>query len=468
MEIDKIREERQIEGVRIWVKTGCNGTLFYATGVGKTYVGILAIKRIELHRKPLYLIAVPSFEIKKQWEDKLNAVFNKATMSRILVETVHTILTRETIYKDVVLIVDEAHDFATEERIKVLDGTLVKPLAVLCLTASADDKNYWKIIKYAPIVDTITEEEAREKGFIEEFVEYNLSLSLTAEEQEQYDKHSEIIKEYLPKFNNDLSLTNRCLAGGKDPKGTQYYSASSWCYAVAVKKGWSPDLNLAKEEHMLINDNWHPEKVVGYANRLMRAVRNRKDLLHSAKSKLLATTLLLDKFNEVKTIVFSEATSFADEVFEEVKNYHKAVIYHSNLKTIIEASPKTGKPIKIGALRRKRRAIEDIRNGTARVIITSKALDKGFDVVDLRMGITASGSQNPTQYKQRGGRLKRKEQNIFDDTTVLLVNLYIKGTQDEKWLSARQKNSTHKIIAISSLEEIDFKPKSNGEFIVNK
>ena len=84
------------------------------------------------------------------------------------------------------------------------------------------------------------------------------------------------------------------------------------------------------------------------------------------------------------------------------------------------------------------------------------------------MGITASGSQNPTQYKQRGGRLKRKEQNIFDDTTVLLVNLYIKGTQDEKWLSARQKNSTHKIIAISSLEEIDFKPKSNGEFIVNK
>lgn len=466
MEIDKIREERQIQGVRTWVKEGCKGTLYYATGVGKTYVGILAIKRIETQRTPIYLIVVPSFEIKKQWETKLQDTFNKTTMNRIIVETVHTVLTRDSIYEDVVLIVDEAHDFATEERIKIIDGKLIHYKALLCLTASADDKNFKQIAKYAPVVDTITEEEAREKGFIEDFVEYNLGLSLTATEKESYDKFSDVIKEVLPIFNNNLQIANLCLAGGIDSKTNSYYSASSWCYGIAVKKGWSPDLNLAKEEHMEINDKWHPNKIASYTNRLMKAVRLRKDLLNTCKSKYLATKLLLDKFDEVKTIVFSELTSFADEVNELVKDYHKVVVYHSNLKTIIQPSPKTGKPIRVGKLRQKRQAIEDIRSGKARVILTSKALDKGFDVVDLRMGITASGTQNPTQYKQRGGRLKRKEQNIFDDTTVLLVNLYIKDTQDEKWLLSRQKNVTHKIFTITSLEEITFKPKSNGEFIV--
>ena len=107
MEIDKVREERQIEGVNIWVKTGCKGTLFYATGVGKTYVGVLAIKRIDMHRKPIYLIVVPSPEIKKQWLMRVSNTFNKTTQQRILIETVHTVLNNESIYNDVVLIVDE-------------------------------------------------------------------------------------------------------------------------------------------------------------------------------------------------------------------------------------------------------------------------------------------------------------------------------------------------------------------------
>ena len=342
---------------------------------------------------------------------------------------------------------------------------LVKYKALLCLTASADDKNYWRIKPYAPIVDTITEDEARDKGFIEELREYNLGLLLTADETKAYKRWSDTIKEELPKFNNDLNLANRCISGGYDEKSRVYYSGSNWCYGVAVKKNWNPNMNIAVESNRVINEEWNPAKVARYASRLMYAVRARKDVLNFAASKITATTLLLDKFDDVKTIVFSEATIFADRVFDAIKDYHKAVIYHSNLKTIIQPSIKTGKPIKVGVGRRKKQAIEDIRSGRARVIVTSKALDKGFDVADLRMGITASGTQNTTQYTQRGGRLKRKELDIFDDTTVLMINLYIKNTQDEKWLLSRQKNATHKIVTISAIDEIDFIPRANKEFV---
>lgn len=339
---------------------------------------------------------------------------------------------------------------------------------MLCLTASGDDKNYKYVAKYAPIVDRITEEEAREKGFIEDFIEYNIGLSLTTDEQVRYNNLSETISLEMPRFNNDIRLAQLCLAGGIDQKNGNYYSASSWCLGVAVKRGWHENLNLNNENDAKINDAFHPNKIGAAAIRLMKAVRYRRDLLNTCKSKVKAVELLLSKFDDVKTIVFSESTAFADEVYEDVKNKHKAVIYHSNLKTIIQPSPKTGKPIKIGSGRRKKQAIEAIRTDKARIIITSKALDKGFDVVDLRMGITASGSQNPTQYKQRGGRIKRKEQNIFGDTTVLLVNLYVRDTQDEKWLKSRQQNITHKVIEVNSLNEIKFKPKANGAFIVEK
>ena len=219
------------------------------------------------------------------------------------------------------------------------------------------------------------------------------------------------------------------------------------------------------EVNRQINDLWNPTKIVGYAKKLLNAIRDRKSLLQTCQSKYEATKKLVDKFDKVKTIIFSESTDFADNVAKLLETKHKVVVYHSNIKTVIKPSPKTGKPIKVGKTRLKREATESIRNGKARIIVTAKSLDKGFDVVDLRFGITASGTQNPTQYKQRGGRVKRKEtEQIFSDCTVLLVNLYIINTQDEKWLKNRQMNAVHSIINVSSIDDISYTPPSNIEF----
>lgn len=461
MNVDKIREERQLEGVDKWIKHQCKGTLYYATGVGKTYTALLAIDRVEKTRKPVYLITVDSSEVASQWERQIKARYSLNTQDRIIIKTAQTLLSEDIIYDVDVFIVDESHSYATEERRKLINGTLVKYKAILSLTASADDKGFSFVAQYAPIIDVITEEEAKEKGFIAEFIEYNMALSLSADEQNNYDRFSKIIEDELPKFNRDLKLAQYCLTGGKDLKSGMYFAGYNWALGLAVKKGWRENLDLSLENHKLLDDLWNPTKIVGYANRLMKGIRLRRELLIHCKAKYETTVKLVNKFKTVKTIIFSESTDFADSIYDTISKNHKAVVYHSKLKTVLRPSEKTGKFIKIGATRRKREAVEAISSGKAHVVVTSKALDKGFDVSDLRLGITASGTQNPTQYKQRGGRVKRKELNIFGDCTVLLINLYVKDSQDEKWLKKRQINALHNIIEVSSIEDITYTPAVN-------
>lgn len=467
MQINQEKLERQLQGVSKWFIAQCIGTLWYATGVGKTFTAFLVIKELEKNHRGTYIVVVPGADLKLQWERLIEKQFPKHLIERIVVKTVQTLISEDIIYEVETQIVDEIHEFTTEERLKVIDGTLIKAKKKLGLTASADDKNFWKVKKLFPVVDTISDEEAKEKGFVADFIEYNLGLPLTLVEQETYDHYTAIISKLMPKFENDIRLAQNVISGGKHSTGI-YYSGAGWAMGLAVKKGWRKDLDLRFPAHKEIDDLWNPSNFIGYANSLMRAIKGRKTLLYTASAKYNMTVELVKKFNKVKTIVFSESTTFADKV-GEVLNAQKqpTVVYHSSLKTRMVPSPKTGKLIKYGSTRLKREALDSIRTAKARVLSTAKSLDRGLDITDLRFSITTSGTQNPTQYKQRKGRSTRKEESIFADVPVLLVNLYIVGTQDEIWLNKRQSKSNHKPIVVNSIDDISYIPPANVEFTIN-
>lgn len=465
MIVNEKKLNRQLLGRDKWFDNNCQGIYDYHTGVGKTYLAILCIKQNELIQRSSYLVVVPNATLVKQWELQLTQHLPKYVTERILIKTVDTLLNDELLYEIDTLIIDELHEFSTELRLTLLDKSKIKNKKFLGLTASGDDSNFKKILKYYKIIDKISEEEAKEEGYVAEFIEYNLGLTLLAKERESYDKLTEVISKLMPRFSNDLSLTQKVLSGGKDQHG-KYYVGAGWARAIAFKNGWRPDLDLQFTTHRELDDLWNPNRVIGYANSLMTAIRNRKALLHIAYNKYDATLKLVTKFDKVKTILFSESTLFCDKIGEILlENNHKVVTYHSSVKTIMSTSEKTGKILKLGKTRLKNLALKGIREGTARILNTAKSLDKGLDVVDIRMGITTSGTQNPTQYKQRGGRVKRKEEkSLFSDVPVLLVNLYIAGTQDEKWLLKRQSKSNHSIIIVNSIDDINYYPPPNIEF----
>jgi superfamily II DNA or RNA helicase len=465
MEIDENKLKRQLEGKDKWYENNCIGIFNWATGVGKSYLTKLCVEFNEKEQRDSYMIIVERAGLVVQWQKNINNYFPKHLAERFLIKTVQSLLNEDIRYEVGVLIIDEIHKFATELRVTVLDNIKIKYKKFIGLTANADDKNFRLITKYVKVIDTITIEEAKEKGFVADFIEYNLGLDFNKREQSTYDAVSETISKHMPKFDNDLTLANKILVGGKD-KFDKFYSGAGWSYGLAKKRGWYKELDLRINSHREIDDLWNPNKIIGYAKALINAVRIRKDLIYNANSKFDTTLNILKKINNVKTIIFSESTAFSDKIGNILNdNNCPTVVYHSQLKTVYLTSPISGKLIKCGKVKLKKIAIDSIKSGKARVISTTRSMDEGIDIPDLRMSINTSSTSNTTQDTQRRGRTIRKEKgNEASNVPVLLINLYIKNTQDEAWLNKKQANLGHKPIVITSVEDITYKPPANYEF----
>lgn len=463
MIVDEKREERQKEGVLKLKTNKYIGVINYAPGVGKTYTTILTIKDIDLVTTSSYLILVPNPVLQKQWETKLS-ILPKYLLNRIIIKTRATILAEGLSYDIGTLIVDEIHEYTTDKAETLLNKSLIKWERCIGLTGTATDPSFRRVLKYLPIVDTITSTEARDLGFIANMISYNLGLTLTPKEKEKYTAISDVISKLLPKFNNNLDLAQKMLNGGKDSNGN-YYAPARWALGFAMKQGWKEGLNPSIGPHKLILENFSPQIITGNATRLINAIRKRKELLYSADAKYSASLLLMNRFNKVKTIIFSESTTFASKLGKILnENGHPTGVFHSGIKTEIRTG-KTGKPVKFGQTRLKREVIEGIQSGRFRVLSTTKVFDKGLDVVDFRFALTASGTQGVTQKEQREGRPTRREVgSVIEDLPVLIVTLYIKDTQDEIWTKARESQSSIKPIYVDTIEEIDYTPPSNKEF----
>lgn len=476
MIINELREQRQLQGIIRWRKNKCRGILAWATGVGKTYGAVLTVKYIEQVRNPTYLIIVPSQTVLKQWKAMFESFFNEEILSRIMFYTVNEVQNSPFIFKIDILIIDEIHEYTTDERIRFVTGEKIECKAILGLTASITEYSFKRVLQYVPIVDEITEQEATENGFIAQFHEFNVQLELTETEKKMYDKITEIFSLQMVKFDNNLDTAQKCLVGGNMYRNgkAKFYTAIQWATTYAIGKGWRDDLNPQLEAHRIIIDLWHPNTIVGYARQLIKAIRDRKHLLEHSVAKYETAIAIIKKFNKVKTIVFSESTAMVDALYDKLSDNEKVVRFHSNLKPILAPSRKTGVMIKKGSLTQKNEAIDDFKTSKARILLSTRAVDKGLNVPDIRLGLTISGSSKTNQYEQRGGRVKRIEEeettsdsSLFGETKALLINLYLKDTQDEVWIKNRQRHTTHFIYDVTSIDDISYTPPPNDEFIID-
>lgn len=106
--------------------------------------------------------------------------------------------------------------------------------------------------------------------------------------------------------------------------------------------------------------------------------------------------------------------------------------------------------------------MEDFKDKTTkvRIISTARALDEGFDIEGIELGLIASGSATERQQIQRLGRSIR----FVEGKIALIINLYLKGTQDEQWAKKRQAN-TPNVHWITSIDEISYEtPEGKHNF----
>lgn len=455
-DIDVLKYIMQLRCVVTWARSGAKGTIEAATGFGKSIIACIAIKKIILaNDSRRVLVVVPTRQLKEQWEGVLRA-FKLANNTEVMV--INSIALKNQAMQVDMLVVDEIHMMAADKFSRLF--SLVQYKWILGLTATIErlDGKEALLKRYAPVVKTISQKLAIEKGWINNFVEINVPVHLTDSEVQGLNNLSKQIRYYAAKF-GDFDEMRKCMN-----------HANAQAYAAL----YFPQDNMKEKANELVRD----------AVQGQRCVQKRQEFLYKTQHKVRATVDLINEFG-LKTITFSQSTDFADEVKKAVGK--RAVAYHSNLETELRNVEKRknykrkesahayaekvgGKltsvrggswdvvwkePKKFGATTLKKDAL--VRFSEAKykcdVICTAKALDQGFDVPDVAFGVDASRTSNPTQHTQRTGRIARNY--TYKDGTEkrgIYVNLYVPNSRDEQWLRKCQKNSQN-VVWLQDVDE---------------
>jgi superfamily II DNA or RNA helicase len=368
-------EKKNIEqkkAINAWARAGFKGSVIAGTGFGKSRVGILAIG--ETLRRNIVgtgLVLVPTTQLQDQFADE----FHKWGYSDVLDRV--DILCYQSAYKlqdqsYTIVVCDEAHLGMSPEYRKFFENNSYDRL--LCMTATLPEEPEYKVLlsKLAPIIYKITLDECVELGLISPYKLFCVPVDLTETELDDYTK-----------INNSFVY---------------------WKYQL----GQFDAFNEAKR---IMSDRNASGADKQAASQFYRAIRERKKIVDFAANKVSIMKDVVFKNIDRKMLVFSGANDFTDKLCSAVQPL--ALSYHSGI----------GKKAKAAA-------IEKFKNNEINVLCSTKALNHGFDVPDADMGIICGITSKSLSMIQRVGRLIRFQEN----KTGKIVILYVKDSQEEKWL----------------------------------
>lgn len=415
------RDARQELSIKRWLDAGGRATLELATGFGKTFVACKIIQRMQAKdSRRTAIIIVPKINLKSQWERELAKFKVKAK-----VYVVNTVVLNPTILQTDLLVLDEAHKYSSDISVAG-DNSFVRIFErikykwLLCLTATVKrlDGHHKYLESKAPIVDTITMEDARENGWVSDYDEVNFGITLNSTEQEALTKLNSMFNSAFAWFNFDFGLAMGCTG--------------------ARAEEYARELNKPKGE------------VIGQAVKFNKAMQLRKFFFYNLQQKHDIVREIVNRYTN-KTIIFSESTDFASKLNDSLGDI--SVEYHSYIKS--QERLINGKVKKFGKKKLLEEALTKLKDNRykIRAICTAKALDEGFDDPSIEIGIIASFTSNPTQYCQRIGRVSRLLKKGSNKTkSPFIINIYVRDSQEEKWLTKAQEGKD--IDEVYSLEEL--------------
>jgi superfamily II DNA or RNA helicase len=478
------RTERQAISIDIWRRgknstlPAGNGTIQACTGFGKTRVATNIAKQMyKKNSKIEIIVIVPTIALLQQWEGILEGLGLAKNTKVYVINTV--IMIPEVITCDL-LILDEIHKYAADTFFSLFD--IIGYQFILGLTATLErlDDKHRLLEKYCPIVDDITLYEARKNGWVADYIEYNLYVEMTEKDKEEYDAINIWLGKAFAIFGHDYYVALGCCAAkNRFFNGKMSYGAEHFVNTYMKNNGEALVL-YDNEDRQLFGQSLINE-VIKQANNTTRLIREREAYLTNHPTKI-QTSVDIIKHLGMKTVTFGKSTECADKMTDILTEEGiKAASYHSYLQTELRAEVhnkeyKTEKsaekfafandstPVKKGGVwtveytkvkkygkdRLKKEVIEALENDEISVINSAKALDMGLDVTGMQLAIIISGDSNPTTQTQRIGRVIRKE----GEKVAIIVNVLLKGTQDEKWCKRRQSKNRGLVRHITNIDDI--------------
>ena len=406
------RTERQEQGVQRWVDNKLCGTLNWATGVGKTRGGLMAISRF-LKKNPTksVIIVVPSEPIQRQWNQEL---IDWNLFQQCSVKTMNDTSVNK--YSCTLLVIDEIHKVGAPTLLNIFKN--VQYTIILGLTATFErlDGKDEIISKKCPIVDTISVEEAIENKWLADYREYEVLI-----EPEDIDVYKEVNKEFYEHFsyfNYDFNLAMKC--------------ATDWKRRSELAKERCREDQ--SEDFKTVN-----KQILVHAMGFSRTLQARKKYIYNHPKKIELTNLILENRQDTKCITFSATVAMAEKI-------KYGAVY-------------SGKD----SVKKGRMNLQEFVQQDGGVLNTVMKLNEGFNCPDISVSVILGFNSSSTTKKQRVGRvIRQKEGKVAEVFTLVL-----KGTVEEEWF--RKSTSTGRYIPISEENLIDvlqgrpFNPKKKKQ-----
>ena len=411
MIIDKDKLNIQIDIFEVWKAAGAIGTVLAATGFGKSYIAILAIQDMnKRHPDRTSIIVVPTKYLKIQWENNIK----KFNLKNTKVIVINTAIKHN--YKCNLLVIDEIHRTGAPSFKNVFNTIKYNFLLGLTATIKRTDDMHKLIETYAPIIYTINIKQARKKNYVSDFIVFSLGLELSISDKARYKAINKTYNTYFATFNHN--------------------------FITAMTALKNKDLRLELSDYWGITE----EKVFGRAVNFIKTMNKRKQFLYNNTTKINAVKQIINKFPKFKIVLFSETTKFADIMTKTIGK--EAFSYHSKI---------SDKILKESIVK-----FYDNKH-PYRIISSARALEEGADIEQLTLGIIASGNSIERQMIQRLGRAIRKS---TEKEKAIIINLYLKDTQDEIWSKKRLKNIPE-VFMIDNINEINYERSTKSIKLFN-
>tara|TARA_R110000744_G_scaffold5004_4_gene17666 strand:- start:539 stop:1708 length:1170 start_codon:yes stop_codon:yes gene_type:complete len=375
-QINKIRDEEQRKALNNWARNNYIGSIIAGTGFGKSRCGVMAIDHVFNNNSSSKALILVPTV---QLQDQFREEFDKWEVDSTNVE----VICYQSAYKlkgehyDII-VCDEVHLGLSPEYRKVFKYNTYSKL--LCMTATLPEEEEYRLLleKIAPIAYKITLDACVKLGIVSPYQIECIPVTLTADEQIDYKK-----------------INNKFV---------------QWKYQL----GHFDAFENAKL--IMANRNALPKEKQA-AVQFYKAIRDRKKIVDFAGNKVTMFKEIFKQNKDKKILVFSGANNFTDTLCDSIAPY--ALSYHSK---------KTKK--------QKQNALDSFKDNSINVLCSTKALNQGFDVPNANMGIICGITSKSLSMIQRVGRLVRFQEG----KTGRIIILYVKDSQEEKWLKNAVKN----------------------------
>lgn len=373
----------QIDAINKWEQQGFTGLFDMATGTGKTFTALGSLERLSQRTKSLAVFVVcPFIHLVNQWEEDVvlwgvepiiehsqsrdknwpetlmtaYKRFRRTGKSFICIVTnssfrdkkVQNIIGNISIDMNVALVIDEVHNFGSENLSLLLPVNIGFRLGLSATVERYRDKaGTGKIIEYfgEKCIEYPIQRAIEEKALVE-YEYYPIIVSLLEEELEEYQNLTKIIGQYIVKKNGKTKVTEN---------GQQIMFKRSRLVAGAENK-----LNVLEEYLLPYKDTSHILVYCGATKGLIMG--NEAERQIDRVEKLIGIKL--------------QMTTHRFTAEENIKTRHL-------LK-------------------------EGFAAGEFQVITAIKCLDEGVNIPNIRIAFILASSRNPKEFIQRRGRVLRK------------------------------------------------------------